>query len=292
MVALPASVLTVIPGGSDVKPRLPRWNAAEAVIFALIAIFLAPTLRALIDSAPGVKGLSDSWRNGLAYGFAIPIWLGLSHVRRRPSARSRLLADLRHGAQAFLVLTPITFAVFFFVKGISLFFGEAADEHPLVSFDCSTPLGVSLFFLSACVAAPFLEESAFRGILMPWARQRRAVSLLLFALAVMMLLYVKGYDHTGLLLFLVDLVCAMALAYFGREVWKRWPDRTASSIMATSALFGALHASVWPTPIPLTVLGIGLGVLTARCGSVRPAIVAHGLFNAVSVVEVLRRAGS
>jgi membrane protease YdiL (CAAX protease family) len=45
---------------------------------------------------------------------------------------------------------------------------------------------------------------------------------------------------------------------------------------------------VWPSPIPLFVLGLGLGWLAVRTrGILVPAIV-HGLFNAVSGVFVLR----
>ena len=57
---------------------------------------------------------------------------------------------------------------------------------------------------------------------------------------------------------------------------------------ARSALFGAMHAGVWPTPVPLTVMGIGLGCVAFRSGSLRPAIVAHALFNAVSALALLR----
>jgi membrane protease YdiL (CAAX protease family) len=40
--------------------------------------------------------------------------------------------------------------------------------------------------------------------------------------------------------------------------------------------------------VPLFVLGLGLGYLVARTGSILPAVVLHGFFNAVSAVLVLR----
>ena len=55
-----------------------------------------------------------------------------------------------------------------------------------------------------------------------------------------------------------------------------------------AALFAAVHSGVWPTPVPLFFLGMGLGYLVARSGSIVPAVVVHGLFNFVSAVLVLR----
>ena len=51
-----------------------------------------------------------------------------------------------------------------------------------------------------------------------------------------------------------------------------------------------IHSNVWPSPIPLFVLGIGLGWLAVRTNGVLAPVIVHGLFNAVSVVFVLRSA--
>jgi len=52
-----------------------------------------------------------------------------------------------------------------------------------------------------------------------------------------------------------------------------------------------VHSSVWPSPIPLFVLGLGLGWLAMRTRGVFVPVIVHGLFNAVSAVFVLRGAG-
>jgi membrane protease YdiL (CAAX protease family) len=64
--------------------------------------------------------------------------------------------------------------------------------------------------------------------------------------------------------------------------------RTLGAVYASAALFAVVHSEVWPTPLPLFILGLGLGWLAVRTrGVLAPAIV-HGLFNAVSVLFVLR----
>jgi membrane protease YdiL (CAAX protease family) len=60
-------------------------------------------------------------------------------------------------------------------------------------------------------------------------------------------------------------------------------------VFATALLFGALHSFAWPTPVALFVLGLGLGALAARSGSLVGPIVLHALFNAVSCVLLLSR---
>jgi membrane protease YdiL (CAAX protease family) len=64
--------------------------------------------------------------------------------------------------------------------------------------------------------------------------------------------------------------------------------RTVGSVYASASLFAVVHSAVWPSPIPLFILGLGLGWLAVRTrGPLAPAIV-HGLFNVVSVLFVLR----
>jgi membrane protease YdiL (CAAX protease family) len=49
-------------------------------------------------------------------------------------------------------------------------------------------------------------------------------------------------------------------------------------------LFASFHAQVWPSPIPLFFLGLGLGWLSYRTQSLIGPIVAHALFNAVACI--------
>jgi membrane protease YdiL (CAAX protease family) len=56
------------------------------------------------------------------------------------------------------------------------------------------------------------------------------------------------------------------------------------AIYGSAVLFASFHASVWPSPIPLFVLGLGLGWLAYRTQSLVAPIVAHALFNAVACI--------
>jgi membrane protease YdiL (CAAX protease family) len=68
------------------------------------------------------------------------------------------------------------------------------------------------------------------------------------------------------------------------------PERSINAtraIYGTSLLFAAFHSTVWPSPIPLFVLALGLGWLAYRTQSLIGPFVMHGLFNAVSCVVLL-----
>jgi membrane protease YdiL (CAAX protease family) len=61
----------------------------------------------------------------------------------------------------------------------------------------------------------------------------------------------------------------------------------ARAILASAALFAAFHAHVWPSPVPLVVLAVGLGFLYVRTHSLVGPVVVHSMFNAVSAVYLL-----
>jgi membrane protease YdiL (CAAX protease family) len=68
-----------------------------------------------------------------------------------------------------------------------------------------------------------------------------------------------------------------------------WRSRTplGPALFGTSLLFAYVHASVWPTPVPLFVLALGLGALAQRTRSLVGPIVLHSLFNGVSCVQLI-----
>ena len=59
------------------------------------------------------------------------------------------------------------------------------------------------------------------------------------------------------------------------------------AIAGTAVLFAGAHVGQGLAWVPLVGLGIVLGVLARQTGSIVPGILAHALFNAVSVVLVL-----
>jgi membrane protease YdiL (CAAX protease family) len=67
---------------------------------------------------------------------------------------------------------------------------------------------------------------------------------------------------------------------------RRWlPDRqVVGAIYGAALVFGSVHASVWPAPVPLFVLGLALGFLAHRTQSLVAPMVLHSLFNGVACV--------
>jgi CAAX protease family protein len=65
---------------------------------------------------------------------------------------------------------------------------------------------------------------------------------------------------------------------------------TVAGIVVTAALFGALHGVeyswVWQYTVFISLVGVVLGLVRARTGSIIPSTVMHGFFNAVSVVAL------
>ncbi len=61
------------------------------------------------------------------------------------------------------------------------------------------------------------------------------------------------------------------------------------ALFGTALLFGMAHSAVWPNPIALFVLGLGLGWLAWRTQSLVGPIVLHALFNAVGSIGFLSR---
>ncbi len=205
------------------------------------------------------------------------------------------LRDIVWGILVWVPLTLATFAVYFAVLFIMESMGVEEAKHPLTQLilagDARDRI---LFVLSGSVVAPVLEEVLFRGLLVPWCLQRRYRPWIVWAFAMLSAFAASGNPNAvsrfGPLLLMVVLgVCLFGISQL-REVRPRFPVRSAASIWSTAALFASFHSAVWPTPIPLFVLGLGLGWLALRTRSIVPAIVCHALFNTVSMVHLLRGA--
>ncbi len=184
-------------------------------------------------------------------------------------------------------------------RGYAELIPQPPDVHTIAKIALEHPSWFEWFLLisSAAVIAPIVEEFLFRGLLLRWLIARPAGALATYgvtlALAVMAMtnkldpvLNWRGLLNAAApLLFVLLVIGAIeALAWFKRETRARTPWR---AILASSLLFAIAHANVWPTPIPLFALAIGLAWVACRTQSIIPCIVTHALFNSVACVELV-----
>jgi membrane protease YdiL (CAAX protease family) len=221
-----------------------------------------------------------------------------------------------------LVLTPLTFGVFAATLWIMQnWTGPQPEAHPLTNLDpFGDPFELALLALQAVVFAPIVEELLCRGTLLPWLLQRpprprlgqpqqlssAMRSHLLVAISVALAFAMKADTliatvksqkwgeflaaaSPGLfMLALVPLYLAVPRWNWAGRRLQMPSARAGSAIWATAMLFAALHSGVWPSPIPLFVLGLGLGYVAWRTRSILAPILIHGMFNAVSVIALLK----
>ncbi len=301
-VAAPAGLLAWWAARRRKEPLLPRaepwrvpWGGFELVFaFAFVAVVPDLLQKAGVPRlAAGVLALPAQLAMlYVAWQLLYPAW--------RPLRRGGGYAGLVVVAVAvWAVLTPFVLAVNAAVLQVFTALNWQPDAHPLTELPVETPWDRVLFMAQACVAAPLIEEVMFRGVLLSWvigARERNTGGLQLRPVAppvgrplVVMAaaaLYASSSGKLGPVIFAGVLTLGLAVLW----VTVRRGKRHVRGVYATAALFAVVHSAVWPSPIPLFFLGLGLGWLAVRTrGVLAPAIV-HGLFNAVSAVFVLRGA--
>jgi membrane protease YdiL (CAAX protease family) len=247
------------------------------------------------------KGL---WLNAVAFPFqalSIPVLL-FSVSGTRPNqlglTRRRLGRNLLVGLLGTVVLVPAVFGVYYLVTLLYRSYGGApTEEHPLtqVAQMGLSPVEWGLLVLSAVVAAPVVEELVFRGMLQPWFAKRPEGGAAAMALAFLMALAMRRTEIEAALtrgpwavageclpaLFVLALVPVFLL------VWWRSRTNAGPAVFGTAVLFAAFHSGVWPSPVPLLVLALGLGVLAYRAQSLAAPILIHALFNGFNCVLIL-----
>jgi membrane protease YdiL (CAAX protease family) len=153
-----------------------------------------------------------------------------------------------------------------------------------------------LLALGVMVSAPLWEELLFRGLLPTLARKLRGSgshSMMVLAFAAALLLRWESINkvlHEGflpLLLAALPPLFVLAMVPLYAVVCQFSRTENGPVVFATALLFGAVHSSVWPTPIALFILALGLGWLAVWTRSLVASVVVHALFNAVSYALLL-----
>jgi membrane protease YdiL (CAAX protease family) len=274
--------------------------------------------------AQAIRGL---W--GAVVAFFLQVGLIVYIVKRQggpnPLHLRSVGMNITSGYLTWLMITPAAFSVFILANiALARLTGQEPDKHPLTLLgENARTLEWTLLILQTVCFAPLLEELIFRGVLLPWLSQKadpahatpytvqpwmrtNVIVGLAFsiALAVHWRECVKAIDQrepgnaiARLLpaLFILTIVPVYWLVPHLHRLRKHLRVRSAQqarAIVASSALFAAFHASVWPSPVPLFVLAMGLGYLAIRTRSLVGPVVVHGMFNAVSALYLVRGGSS
>jgi len=295
--------------------------AAAFTIFWFMPYILVPLIRPA-DLARWFFGanvepeIANRLALTLASTLALPLqllaWRGLLAMADPPATAAivprQAARDVRFGYFVWLLLTPGIYLIHWASLWVHAKMGGQPDEHPLLRMieSGAMPAGVMLLLtVEVVLAAPVREELLFRGILQPWLADRRwggDMGLLLAMLVGTLLHTPNGLNWSDPVA--VASLFAPALLIIAMvpliQLFQSWPRlrrwlpirdsdthaRTLRAIFASAAIFANVHATVWPTPVPLIFLGLGLGWLAVRTQGVTGPIMVHALFNAVAFSEL------
>lgn len=307
----------------DLSPA--AWTALEVLLGVFLALYFWPALMQEVLNAVGwarwyygeqTNEMTTRLRLGLwSYTLALPfqvVTIPLLFAALHRTRPEQYGLTTRHfgrniltGFAGWLVLTPLVFGVYWLVRTLYGMAGERGIESHALEIIAQEHLSGSewvLLFVSAIIAAPVREELTFRGVVQSWLATRRWGGHAAMLLALAWTVLARGerlLDAWGLLFdtwrtgiaSLIDAAIptlfVLGLMPLYLLVW--WKSRTPlyPAIFGTALLFACIHTSVWPTPVPLFVLGLGLGMLAQRTQSLIGPIVLHGLFNGISCVQLL-----
>lgn len=271
------------------------WPAAPSPAVEASAVAGVPAATAAAADLEAAAVLRQLWTRTLA----LPLQLGLLFVAARslypawkPGVAIGPAAGVALAVAAWAALTPVVLGFNFAVHSLLSLFDAEPESHQLTRFVGRAAFDPALFLFQVSVAAPVVEEVIFRGLVLAWVlggRKPRPAPDVPPA-ARPWVVAGAGVMFAGLTGKVAPVVFAAALlaglAVLVRAF--RSKRRAAGAVYASAAFFAAVHSSVWPSPVPLFLLGLGLGWLAVRTRGVLVPVAVHGLFNAVSGVYVLR----
>ena len=241
------------------------WALVMGVPFQVASIVLL--FKAISDAQPYQFGLT-SHRCGRNVLLGFVVWLSLT-----PPV---LLIQ---------VLSTIVYK--------SLF--QETDQHGFQEM-ARSPSEWLLVLLGAAVAAPIAEEFLFRGVIQRFLMHRWWGGDVALAGAYVLAILsrwpglrdaVNASDYAQLLIEAQPALFVLAMLAVYVVARRRWPSPMARTLYGVALLFAAAHSAVWPSPVPLFLLALGLGWLAQRTQSLVAPMVLHGLFNLVGVVLLL-----
>lgn len=299
--------------GRDLIPFAPRrpvpWSGWEALAAVLVFVFL-----------PGGAILLTRWILGdpfedqmmlalllnavasLLTFIGLILWFTSQGARGSDLGMSVRAVDPLIGVAGFTALCLVMYPL----NALLQQFGRL--EHPVetVLAEGNDPAAMATMFFVAVLAAPLVEEFVFRVVLQGWlekiwppkgAEPTPAVAAADPASEIASesegLSSPSGPESEPaasppeappppLRVASEDLHPYQSPAFF--EPDPQTPTATNwAPIVASSAIFAALHAWAWPSPAPLFFLSLGLGYLYQRTHRLGPIVALHATLNGVSV---------
>lgn len=313
------------------QPAGVRWTGPEIVLVLLLALLVQSLVYLVLDQlgwfrwfyggdglketmqSGGTKGQLASYRLGLWTGSLsapLQVAIGVSWLRFSCGATFAEMGLTTRWLGRNVAL-GLLFAVIFApgaygLQALAILGMKAlgADEqaHPFTQLGQQSLALVEwvLLIVSAVVLAPLWEEFLYRGIVQPWVMEKQPWGGPI-ALGVALLATLSARSES----------LQRAVSSGGRELWIEWIPILSllvlavvyfvlarhrpklAGLFATAVLFAWIHARVWPSPVALVWLALGLGWLRWRGQSLVGSIVLHAVFNAIAcqilIVNVLMR---
>jgi membrane protease YdiL (CAAX protease family) len=189
-----------------------------------------------------------------------------------------------------VIIVPMVYGVNFLAHRAAQWTGSKPHPHPLQSLIESgvSPMAIALTAIQATLIAPLVEEFLFRGVMLTWLSQRWWGGYLAMAGGVAIgwnnFISSSGKELNWTPLGFVVVACLLAYLFTNRPRPEQWARR---AIAGTAILFAMLHVEVWPSPVPLLLLGLALGWCAYRARNLLASFTLHAIFNAVSILLIL-----
>lgn len=221
---------------------------------------------------------------------------------------TNLFQSIKYAIAWLVVLVPLVYLLqFFMVKIQFLLPGQHVADHPLTQLADQKLLALEwiMLFFSAVVGAPLLEEQLFRGLIQPWIMAKKNGVLITICCAIFLGVIQFSddwYKALSLTLgdksienatqFQIHLTKALTPLLFSIIISTlililNQKNRTYAAIGATALLFGMIHAFAWPSPVGLTLLGLGLGFAYTKTDNIVTPIIIHMGFNFLAFAMLL-----
>lgn len=273
---------------SGLNPSIPDLlGAAGSALAAVPSVQTEPIRRACLVSIL-------SFPVQLATAILLPAWISGTRPYQLGLTFHRAGWNLLAGWAGAIFFFPLVYWVLFLTQRFYVdLLGGKASPHPLTLLGLQNPW---IIFIPAVVAAPILEELLFRGLLQKYLMRKNWGAFVGLGAALLLALvkspggkpasqeqvaWIGSLDAISPAIFVLIMLVPFLL------VWRWSPTRKAPTLFAVALLFAAGHSMAWPQPVPLFILGLGLGYLADRTQSLVAPMVMHATFNGVTWTALL-----